>query len=195
MALNFGFIGERLHPAHPVRVCPYRVVDTGEINRQLASSFLQEMGQEKAHFEEGQRILARPHHFIPGIGSRRHHGWSGNVFVPCTGRRASGSGDSAHQHRKKFERSRDLPSSQISRGGIAPNVSRDSRSCTPYFTRHLHDGGCIYSRLFGRKLRCELRINLLECLDKEFKRLRLTRKLVAEKLFPVYPPAYELAVV
>ena len=103
MALDLGFIAQRLDPTQSIGVGPHRVVDAGKVQSQLAPAFFKEVRQEKTHLKEGQWIFGCPHHLVPGIRRGRHVGRLGDEFVPPAGRRSADCSDSPGQDCKELE--------------------------------------------------------------------------------------------
>src|SRR5439155_4485289 len=122
VALDLTFVSQSFDPAQAIRIGPYRVVYPAEVDCQLSPLFFEEMWQKKTHFKKCQRILARPHHLIPGIRRRRHQRRRGNVFIPAAGSGAAHSIYSAHEHTKELQCAGDLPSTEVARGGVTPYV-------------------------------------------------------------------------
>jgi len=65
VTLDLGFVRQHLDPRHAVGIGPHGVVDAREVHGELAAAFLEEVRQEKAHLEEGQR-------YSRGISSSLH---------------------------------------------------------------------------------------------------------------------------
>ena len=64
-------VGQHLHPREAVGIGPHRVVDAREVDVELAALLLEEMRQQEAHLEEGERVLAREEQLVPVVGRRR----------------------------------------------------------------------------------------------------------------------------
>src|SRR5262249_8806966 len=130
MPFNPGLVGKRLDPGHTVGVSPHRIVDAREIRGDLSTTFLQEMWHEEAHFEKGERKLTRPHKAVPNVRRRRHRRRGRNYFVEHCGSSATLGCHRADQNRKKLQCAGDLPSAQITSGGIPPYCRRESVTCS-----------------------------------------------------------------
>ena len=141
VALHLGLVAQHLDPAHAVGVGPHRVVDPGEVHRQLAPALLHQVRQQEAHLEEGEGILRRVHQRVPHLGGRRHHRRRRNELVPGIGGRAPGSAHGARQHHQELQRPRHFPAAQVAGGGVAPHVGGQGRTGTGDLMGHLHDHG------------------------------------------------------
>src|SRR5438105_3900227 len=139
MALDLAFVAERLDPAHPVWIRPYGIINAREIRREFAASLLEKMGQEKTHLEERERKLSRIGYLVPLVRRRRHKRRRGNDLVERRRRRPARRRDRADEHRQQFERARHLPSAEIARRGVAPDMRGESMARATYLARHLHD--------------------------------------------------------
>src|SRR5262249_60120643 len=103
--------------------------------------FLEEVRQEEAHLEEGERVLSRHEELAPYLGGRRHHGRRGYGLVPRARGGAPGGGHRAHEHHHELEGTRDLPAEEIARRGVAPHVGREGAARAPDLARPLPDAG------------------------------------------------------
>ena len=161
MALDFAFVGQHFDPAHAVGIGPHRVVDAGEIHRQLAAAFFEKVRQQETHFEKRQRIFRRDQQLVPNFCRRRHQRRRRNEFIRGVGRGAAGRADGADQDDEKLQRARHLPAAQVSRRRVAPDMRRKSRAGLGDFMRHFDNHFRIDAGFFGGEFRRVLSVESL----------------------------------
>jgi len=88
----------------------------------------------------------------------------------------------AHQDHQQFERTRHLPSAQVSRRRVAPDVGRKSRPGASNLARDFDDDLGRRARLTFGELRRVFGIDLAENIQEGLEGLRALRMLFAQKL-------------
>ena len=152
------------------------------------------MGQEEAHLEERERVLARHQELGPHLARRRHHRRRGHRLVPRAGRGAARSRHRAGEHHQELERPRHLPAVQVAGSGVAPHVGGQRRPGARDLARHRLDARRGHAALALGELRRVGRIDLAERALEALELHRLARPLLAKVLLPVDPAPDELAI-
>ena len=192
---HLRLVRERVDPGKAVGVRPHGVVDAGEVHVELPAPLLQQVREQEAHLEEGQRVLARVEELAPHLGRRRHERRRGDRLVVERRRRPARRRHRADEDAEELESPRHLPAPEVAGGGVAPDVGREGGAGPADLARDLDDGSGGDARLPLGELRrvrgIERRQDRLEGLEG----LGLARVLLAEVVGPVHPAPEELPVV
>ena len=109
VTFDFAFIPQRFEPEEAVGIDPHRVVDAGKIDVNFAPFFLQEVGQQEAHFVESERPFVGDVQFVPGVARRGNFERLGDKFAPTVGVDAAGRPHAAGENIEEEEAAGHLP--------------------------------------------------------------------------------------
>ncbi len=214
MELHLLLVLERLEPHEPVRVDPHRVVDTREVDVDVAAPLLEKVREQEAHLVHRERPLVRQVQLVPRVECGRGREGLGDELVVAVERRAALGADTAGEHVQEEERAGDLPAAAVAHGRATPGMRGQAVARPRDRERSLLEPLDRNLGLLGRTLEGELVVErfeqAMEVLEPppavlgvlggllgDLPDVRVLRELrrVLERLFPVHPTANELRVV
>ena len=198
---------QHLHPRRAVRVRPHRVVHAGEVHVDALAVVLEDVREQEAHLEVSEGELQRPVVLVPRLYGRGYCVRLGDEFRPAVRDSPALGRDRACQHVEEEQAARDHPPTEVTGGGVAPDMRGESRSRAGDLVGDRDDGLRWHARLLLRPLRRVLPVHLFEQLHEVTERLALRDGLdravrfqeievgpVFQEVLPVDPPPHELGV-
>ena len=188
-------VGQHLHPREAVRVGPHRVVDAREIDVERAAILLEEMRQQKTHFEKRQRIFLREQQLVPVVGRLWLRDVPGYELVRQVKADAPFGADRSRQHDEQVEAARNLPAPQVAGRCRSPVMGAEAAARAADRPRRLDNLRGCHTGFVGGELWRELGIELLEQDDEVLEGDGEVGARPAQGAAPVHPGPHELAVI